>query len=257
VLEVAHAAQKAKAEPGLEDAMLYHLAAVAAMRLGQEKEARRYWKRALELEPGLELARANLEDLQKPIAERHAPWPFDLPNWTVYLGIADLAAELKPALRPKGDAKLHRVLERFVEKHPGLSAIVPHLLDAGDPAGRELALQIALAVRTPEMLAALKEFALSQRGPDAMRLEAAQVAGEAGLLPPDLVRLWQQGEWREVRLLSYEIYDEPTRHESQQVEEWHEEAHDALYEGDAERAEDILRLPRRRSWKPKRLALRK
>src|SRR5262249_49908325 len=58
-----------------------HLVAVAALRLGREKEARRHWGLALRRQPGFSPARANLEDLRKPVGERHAPWPFTLNYW--------------------------------------------------------------------------------------------------------------------------------------------------------------------------------
>ena len=61
--------------------LLNHLAGVAAMQLGREKEARRYWQEALKLSPAFELTIGNLEDLRKPVGERHAPWPFTLDYW--------------------------------------------------------------------------------------------------------------------------------------------------------------------------------
>ena len=51
---------------------------------------------------------------------------------------------------------------------------------------------------TPELLSALRDFGLGQRGPDALRHEAAQAAGEAGLLPSGPVQFWAQGEWRDI-----------------------------------------------------------
>ena len=56
-------------------ALLHHLAAVASMRQGRTQAARRRWQKALELSPGLDLAAANLVDLDRPEDERHAPWP--------------------------------------------------------------------------------------------------------------------------------------------------------------------------------------
>ena len=74
-----------------------------------------------------------------------------------------------------------------------------------------------------------------------MRQEAAQLASEAGLLPAGLVRLWLQGEWREVLLFGWELHDEPTQEHEPQVEEWQKEATLALRRGDADEAERLLR----------------
>src|SRR5207249_797126 len=61
--------------PG-DDAMLYHLAAVAAYRLGREEEARTYWRSALRAVPDFELARNNVDDLKHPVGKRNAPWSY-------------------------------------------------------------------------------------------------------------------------------------------------------------------------------------
>lgn len=62
-----------------ENPYLLHLTAVAAMRLDKVKEARRYWKKALDLNPGLASARLNLEDLSLPPGERNGQGPFPDP----------------------------------------------------------------------------------------------------------------------------------------------------------------------------------
>lgn len=240
VLDALEAAEQERAEFRTGDPMLYHLGAVAAMRLGQEKEARRYWKRALELAPGLEVAEENLEDLDNPVGEQHAPWPFDFANWVAHLGIVELVREAESVLESGDESALSRFFERYLHRHPEIAGIIPRLLDAGDPTGREFALRTAMTAHTPEMLAALKDFALGQRGPDELRMEAAQAVSEAGLLPSGPVRFWQRGEWREVRLVSYDIHDEPLTRHSAEVEQWHAEAHEALNEGDGERAERLL-----------------
>ena len=53
-----------------------HLAAVAALRLGQTNAAHRYWQQALKLRPGHDLTQANLDNLRRPVEEQYAPWPF-------------------------------------------------------------------------------------------------------------------------------------------------------------------------------------
>jgi hypothetical protein len=81
----------------------------------------------------------------------------------------------------------------FLQRHPEWVSLVPALLDRGDPLGRALALQISIATKPPELLAALRDFALGQRGPDSLRMRAAQVAVEGRLIPPGAIRFWVQG----------------------------------------------------------------
>src|SRR5262249_9696252 len=114
------------------------------------------------------------------------------------------------------------------------------LLDRGNPHGREFALRLGLMARTPELLAALRDFGLGQRGPDQMRLEAAQAAADGGVMEAGPIRFWARGQWTEVLLLSFEVDDEHERKHSPQVEEWAVEALEALHEEDGARAEQLL-----------------
>jgi ABC-type nitrate/sulfonate/bicarbonate transport system substrate-binding protein/tetratricopeptide (TPR) repeat protein len=243
VLDAFAADQRLLAEAGsdeLTDPTLFHLAAVAHLPLGHEVEARRLWERALQKAPGHTLAALNLDDLHAPVGERHAPWPFSFGNWLSRQTIGDLAATVQTAAERGNEEAVRRGLRRFLRQHPEVAALVPLLLDRGDLEAREFALRVASLLRTPELLAALREFALGQRGPDAMRQEAAQVAREAGLMPTGLVRFWSQGEWRDVMMLTFEISEEPLHRHPPRVEAWHAEALEALRAGDAERAEGLL-----------------
>jgi tetratricopeptide (TPR) repeat protein len=65
----------------LHAGLLLHLAAVAFCRQGKEDEARRLWQEAVKHSPGLEAPAENLEDLRRPVGQRHAPWPFALRYW--------------------------------------------------------------------------------------------------------------------------------------------------------------------------------
>jgi len=242
VLDVFSAAERAGYHgPPLSHSILYHLAAVAAMRLGREDQARRYWKQALKLSPGLELARDNLSDLRKPVGERHAPWPFNFPDWVTQKAIDDLGRHLEPAFQRGEEEAVTRAARRYLRQHPEIVSLAPLLLDRGDPMGREFALHVARSAGTPEMQAALRDFALSQRGPDEMRHEAARVASEAGLLPPGPARLWMQGEWREILLMAFELHDEPDPEHKPQVEQWLAEATLALQRREADEAERLLK----------------
>jgi tetratricopeptide (TPR) repeat protein len=240
VLQVFHQAEQAdESVRGQENPMLPHLAAVAAMRLGREDQARRYWRRAIKRSPGFWLAQENLADLGRPVGERHAPWPFSLESWVSPKTLEDLVAA---AERKDDEESVGRAARRFLRRHPEIVAVVPILLERGDERGRELALLLARTANTPELLEALKDFALSPHGPDQLRVEAAQVASQAGLLPPGPTRKWLEGEWREVLTMGFEIHGEPLIQYSPQVERWVQEASSALYKGDGLRAERVLAL---------------
>jgi tetratricopeptide (TPR) repeat protein len=228
----------ARSEGQSASAFFLHLIAVAAFRLRREDEARRYWKAALRRQPGFDLARRNLDDLDKPVGERHAPWPFSFNAWVAKKLLDDLLAHHKRADSKQVDGQ--RTAD-FLQTHPELAVLVSALLDRGDPTGREFALRTALAVKTPEMLAALRDFALSQRGPDAMRTEAATAISGAKLLPPGPIRLWLKGAWQEILFFGFEVTSEPldAYHHSQQVQELQAEAWEAIHHGDPARAESL------------------
>jgi tetratricopeptide (TPR) repeat protein len=238
VLDALSEAEHAGKREGPSDGYLYHLAAVAALRQGDENEARRCWKTAIEWMPGLEAARANLADLDRPTGERHAPWPFRFAQWLPPDAIQDLLQRIRPGV--KGGA-LARQAREYLQARPEVAALVPVLLDRGDPAGREFALRLARTAETPELLAAVRDFALGRRGPDATRLEAAQVASQAGLLPSGPVHLWMDGEWREVLLMGWQLHGEPRDKHSARVAQRAGQAMEALHAADPERAERLLK----------------
>jgi tetratricopeptide (TPR) repeat protein len=221
--------------------LLYHLAAVATCRQGREDEARRLWGRALREAPTLDLARDNLEDLDGPVGERHAPWSFGLPYWLPLPLFEALSAHVQRATRRGKEDAVTAEVRRFLEAHPAVAAVVPALLDRGDPDGREFAVRLAVMAETPDLLAALRDFALGQRGPDGLRIEAANAAARAGLLPTGPTRLWIQGRWQEMLLLGWELHREAVLPHPPRVEQLAREGMEALYGDDAERAEELFR----------------
>jgi tetratricopeptide (TPR) repeat protein len=189
--------------------LIFHFAAVAEMRLGNDKQARSLWRQALKIYPGLELARDNLDDLSKHTAERHAPWPFPLASWIPKRTLNNLIASIKSINQNDNDQAINAAMCCYIDQNPELAPLVPILLERGDPAGRGLAMQLATSAKTPEMMAALRDFALSHNGPDQMRLQAAQTAREEKLLPEGTLRLWIKGKWTEVTQTYNEIHYEP------------------------------------------------
>lgn len=224
----------------LKNPFCCHLAAVAFHRSGDESEAKRLWNQALQHHAGFSPARENLEDLKKPVGERDGPWAFPVDCWLPKTLIAELKTAFRTEARERSDAAAGTAFN-FLAKHPELVAVVPVLLDRGDPYGRKFALRLALAAQTPEMLQTLEEFALGQRGPDQQRMEAANGVSRAGKWPSGPRRLWIQGEYREVLLLGFELHQEPktglTNREAQRL---YLEATDALFQNNPAKAQPLL-----------------
>jgi predicted Zn-dependent protease len=219
---------------------LEHLAGVASYRLGREQDARRHWQQALKHQAGLAEARKNLEDLRKPIGERNAAWPFPYLNWLSAAFSKELSELLEATARRTKDSIATQRLKDFATTHE-VGVVVPLLLDRGDPGGRQLAMHLAAVGRTPALLQALRDFAMSHRGPDALRVQAAQIATEAGLIPSGPMRMFTQGQWREVIQLSFEVSDRPDHKHSAEVEKLANDAHELLGLKDAGGAERLLR----------------
>jgi tetratricopeptide (TPR) repeat protein len=143
----------------------------------------------------------------------------------------------------KGPKNLDKDLNKYLYSHPDFFRKAPIILERGDHSGQDLILILAEKLRIPELLAAIKDFALSQNGPDQLRYRAAILAAQENLIAKQ-VTLWLQGEWKEIRLMAYEFHSEPTIQHSKRVGELLTEAIYLLQERhkDAAReAETLLR----------------
>ncbi len=242
VLETLQAAQEAgHLEPELASPMLYHFAAVAAMRLGDEGQAKQYWQTALKFDPHFELAQNNLADLQKPVSERHAPWPFGLRQWISQRAAADLITQWEAAIRRNSDQAMTQAARRYLKQYPQLVPLLPILFERGDPVGRQFAFDLVRLAETDELLALLPDFALGQHGPDELRYKALNLAKEADLIPAGTVRMWLQGQWQEINLFNFEVYYEPVEKHSPQVTDLGAQAAEALLNRDGVKAERLLK----------------
>jgi predicted Zn-dependent protease len=221
---------------------LHHLAAVAALRLGDEKRARQLWQQALAINPVFGAAHDNLADMELPIDERHAPWPFPLSRWFP----PGLVTNLPDLGRTKGQGRstsvdMGEVLNRWATQ-VDLVSLTSNLLDRGDPQGREFAMSIALEVDSPAMHRVLHDFALSRRGPDEIRLIAAQAAARTGLLPDGPVRLWIEGKWHRFIPLPFDITWEPLAGVPRRAMDLYARAVAALQAGKSDEAERLTHL---------------
>ncbi len=237
VIDVYETFEQSDAAKELRMPMVHHLAAVSYARQGNVNRARTLWKRAQKLEPDFTLARANLDDLKKPVEERSGAWPFTINHWIPQSWVEALGRAASKGTR--SETALEREIKHVLRTIPYLEPVLPILLERGDPAGRQMALMIA---RTADLLV-LRDFALSRYGTDQQRLEAAQRATELGLLPRGKpVPLTVKGKQTDLLLLAYEIYEKPQPSDiPSKAQDLLEEAHDALLEGHAEEAETLSR----------------
>ena len=217
-----------------EDAKVLHAAAVAALRLGRESEARKLWKEALKLDSDFALARENLDDLRKPVGKRHGPWLLTLSHWMTR---ETISAMRDTSLSKSGGQAIRRLLALM----PHVTNLVPFLLDQGDEFGRSFAISVARDLDTPEMRKALLDYVLGDRGSDEQRLQAAMFLGERGALPSRDLNLWREGEWRETRLQGYNIHREAQLELGEAAQELHEQAYEELQNENGPEAERLIR----------------
>lgn len=219
--------------------LLDHLAAVAMARLGRVGEARYHWGQVLKVSPSDTVATRNLEDLSAPIESRNGPWAFEIHEWIEPAVLQDVA-NIVTRFESRDDAALTRELRRYVAGHPELPRLVPILLERGDPFGRGFALHLANTLATPETLAALRDFAFSRNGTDRDRLRALGVVQDRGLLEGNILRVWQEGEWREIEPINFEIVEDEPRPHGPEVMKLAGRATRALREGRPEDALGVL-----------------
>jgi tetratricopeptide (TPR) repeat protein len=209
------------------------------MELGHAAQARRLWEKALEWFPGLEFARENLADLQAPVDQRQGSWAVGFQGWLSLLAYEEFDRIVKSR---QGGADPYAILQqRVLRLCPQLPRLVPLLLERGDPRACTFAWWIAATSDEREMLDALRAFALGQRGPDKMRLDALAVLRRKNVLPDRRLKMWLQGEWRDEMLYSWDIYSESVEHGwPREVGLLSSRATDALQEGEPAIAEYLL-----------------
>lgn len=209
------------------EAMRLHYLAYAKCRLGDKKAAMASWKQCLKLFKQLPEARENLDDLE--VGEGHAPWGVSFGKWVP----RETMSEVVDSMR---DGK-SLVLARY----PGIAAIIPALLDRGDPPGREAAMRLAMADQSPPMLDALKDFAFGSRGPDALRLETLQFLCKQSVIDAGPHHVYSRGKWTDIQMFSAEISGEARPSSSSaRVLSLLEDGFYAMRENDFETAEAVF-----------------
>ncbi len=181
------------------DAFMLHLAAVAGWRMGHERKARTLWKLALELDPEIVIARKQLEDLAKPASVRNAPYFFTIEYWLPYLMSSDIHALFAQQTTPE------MLYERLLKTHPEISAMLSRMLADGDQMSRLFALMIAKLRDDPDVIPVLRDFALSDRGPDELRMEAMSELSHRDPNLPERLTMYLEGTWRDIASMGFII----------------------------------------------------
>lgn len=254
VVEVWQQAQAEKIETAAASAQFFHLSAVALARMGEEKKAIAEWKRALARNPGLLIAKENLKDIRNPIGQRHGAWPFAWRQWL----LPDTAEKFQKLMTTtvtsqkldkmiNQSKKMNKVLNKFgdfFKSHSDFVAMLPRLLERGGPDGQDFLVSTIEQIKTPELIAILKDFALGQSGPDRMRFQAAKLAEETNLMSAGTVSLWMGGEWRDMMLKTFTFHEESPNRHSEAVEALAEPAFLLLQQGGKAQAIEAERLLR-------------
>ncbi len=208
VLELASQAEK-EAHPIELDEFFYHYLAVSECLAGKEKEARAHWQRALKINANFKPAQENLDDLKKPVHERNGPWAFPIEQMLPQNTIREMVRVIEQAAKNEDEEAFQNTARRFLDNHPELLQMAPLLLERGDAQAKEAVINLAEMSGHPGFLSLLKEYAFGQRGPDDLRMKAAQTLSKHNAAPAGNVKMWLKGQWREILLLSFEITSEP------------------------------------------------
>jgi len=235
-------ARQAKAQNELNE-YFYHWMAVSAYRLGRESEAHRYWNKALKINPNFSLVTENLDELKKPTNEQNAPWAFSFSTWFSHQIIQELLSLAERTVNNKKNNAVSTALTRFIDSHSELLNIAHALLERGDPHSKDFIIKMADFSAHPKLLATLKDFAFGQKGPDSLRMEAAQILSKHDWVETGEARLWLNGEWRSTLLMGFEITDEPDPKSMPhpKVQPLLAKAIDALHKKDGKSAEEAIR----------------
>ncbi|ESA38398.1 tetratricopeptide tpr-2 repeat protein [Leptolyngbya sp. Heron Island J] len=244
VVEIYEQWQASDPDNEIIDALFHHLVAVALARLDQPKAARAQWKIALELSPGMTIAEQNLNELMLPVSHQHGAWPFSFTDWLPPQAVKDFQEVLGSLTRTQKSGKLQKTLQTFFDQHPKFMKQIPRILERGGPEGQPFMVALAEVCQDSEFVATIQDFALGQNGTDQLRNQAIMSLHKAGLLGQKNIRMWLTGEWQEIKLLGYELYDEPDEGKhSKKVTAWLAEATHLLHEYSKEaalEAEELL-----------------
>lgn len=245
IVEVYEQWQKEGTQVEKTDPYFNHLVAVALARCDRLEGAKKHWDIALSTPSSKRaIAQQNRHDLRRPVGQRHGAWPFSLTEWFPPKTVKAFRQIFSSLNQGHNARKLESTLKTFFDQHPIFLKRLPRILERGGPEGQTFLVSVAEHMHHPELIAAIKDFALGQNGTDQLRTQAAMHAVKAGVLGKENVRMWQGGQWREIMLMAYEIYNEPEKSKhSKKVASWLEQSVLLLREQSkaaAQEAEELL-----------------
>lgn len=220
-----------------QTAIDFHLAAVAAARLGQHRTASQYWTKALRINPNYDVAEENRHDHEQPVGERNGAWLEDRITW--------IPQDWADAVRgQRGERNLGRKMEDMIGKLatrlPELPDLITDTLTAGSPTQRKLAILICKG-KLPALHERLRDFALSTYGTDKDRTSAVLWLQEQGFIRDKYVTVWVKGQQKEVKLLTAKISYEGKNDFSPAVAKLQEAGYRAIHQGDCVESERMYR----------------
>ncbi len=221
-------------------AELHHATAVALANRNRISEAETEWRSALKVRLGYAWAQVNLDDLRQPVGQRNGPFLYPFANLVPRKLIDQLGAYLKQLGHVSNDEH-SLAMRRYCEEHPGLQTAIPVLLGIGDDAAREVGMTFAKLIRTPELLDALRDFALGNRGTDKRRMNAIQLLREVGAELAQPIRFFSNGAWTEIQTLGIEVTGEAIATVPAHVQPQMDRGHAALQRGDFHTGERCFR----------------
>ncbi|MEZ6092377.1 MAG: hypothetical protein R3C05_31110 [Pirellulaceae bacterium] len=203
-------------DPKLASSKLHYLA-YAQYRVGEKKLAHENWRGALKAMPNHPTAAENLEPTEEH--REHVPWADSIQKWI-----------------PKEVIERH-ILGKEVLPADVFAHIVSTVLDRGDPTGRTIYLELAKRSSSPQTLEALRAFALGERGPVKMRMQALAAIKERGLVDAGPHRVFVNGKYTDIALATMEIHGEAENQANKEFVRLMERGHKAMQAGDLDEAE--------------------
>lgn len=198
------------------------------------------WKQSIKLGVAANWSQRNLDDSKLPVGEQNGPWAYPLDHYLPRALFKPLIENLGSSDPEISDSVFRRHVQKFLEQHPYVEALVPVLLERGDISTKEIVLRVLAAAKTPTILAAIKEFAAGRRGSDSLRYSAAMRLVDAGAIKPGPFKMWVKGELRDLNLMSVEISSEPIDPLPDKVQPLAVKAWDAIHAEDGAQAERLL-----------------
>lgn len=227
---------RAKVLPRLQQARLF--LAVAEANTNRRREARRRLEALRDVVPWAE------ELLTALKAGRPGPgWAERFPYFHSSELITRQGMETFVQLVTRQDEmssrQFRRELERVLARFPQIVRVAEKLMwEENQP---DAGMSILAVAATPAAYAALRRFGLSQVGDDETRMQALFTLAQAGQIAEDeTLRVWSEGEWREVQLRQYEVSEEEESDYSPEVADLLNEGVAAFKRNDLKRAERLL-----------------